>query len=150
MCAKSSSFSAINENSWLLVTIRTSQFMLERSLKSFLTLSQWYCWICWWVRNPANHLNLAVYPLIYDGVYTSKRWLAGFLNHQPISTPALHWGFVSLNPHQFQPTSKDNSRTVDLGFAWLRFYWTGKKHLQLRFWTLNLLKLKSKLNNFEY
>ncbi len=41
-----------------------------------------YCW--WFVRNPGrtHQLRLVVYPIIYHGFFTSKRWLGmGFLNH---------------------------------------------------------------------
>ena len=33
-------------------------------------------------KSREHQLSLVVYPIIYDGFYTSKRWLAGFLNHQ--------------------------------------------------------------------
>ena len=34
-------------------------------------------------KNPAPVEGKVVHPIIYDGFYTSKRWLAlGFLNHQ--------------------------------------------------------------------
>ena len=57
-------------------------------------------WYCWWFRNPANHLRLVAYPMIYDGFYTSQVVIPGFLNHQQycqsLGSPSSHWTFHPL------------------------------------------------------
>ena len=53
---------------------------------------------CWWFRNPANQLRLAVYPTIYSR-FIHSRWLAvGLLNHHPVALnhPQFSKVWVSL------------------------------------------------------
>ena len=49
----------------------------------------WRGWYCWWFKNPANQLRLAVEIPLFTEFYTSKRWLGiGFLHHE--STVWVH------------------------------------------------------------
>ena len=105
-------------------------------------------WYCWWFRNPANQLRLAVFPMIYR-VVMHPRWvvIAGFLKHQ------LRMVFKLLRGHGPGLKEKKSSLTppkingwnlkMMVWFRWFSFsrgpVFSGSCHSSSRVYTYKIL-----------
>ena len=62
-------------------------------------------------KSDLHQFRLVVYPIIYDGFYTSKRWLGmGFLNHQQYEGHLLQESFNNPQNVSMMPTPNNKKK----------------------------------------
>ena len=86
-------------------------FLLEKHGES------WRGWYCWWFRNPANQLRLVVYPIIYDGFYTSQVVGNGIPS---INSRCRYWKHGSTRGSSFIGDLSRNRRVNDVNVVFVQ------------------------------